>query len=146
MKGRWSNAASSWAWVAKADLLHPYPCTGDGVPVTPSHLRASLEGTAASSSAAPALSDDHPACQEICLKPGKYTPVHASTVRGDDGDDGCTLHHFLAWLDPGQTFQVDGQCANTQAPCCWCKGFAYGDVNQPASIECDELVPSNTYA
>ena len=69
--------------------------------------------------------------------PGLYTTNQAAQVRGDPDGNGCSDHHWVGTLPQGAHFKVDGICSGSD--CFWCYGFAYGEVNQRASIICSEL-------
>jgi len=110
---------NSWSWIPTQDLSNGSPCSPEAI----NHTLGLKKRWATEVNVDP-----------TCPAPGMYS-TSASMVRGDAGDNGCALHHFLGWL-LNQSFQVYGPCTSD---CFWCQGMAYGDVNEAASVICTEL-------
>ena len=126
VKGYWPDASdNSWCWVAASDLSGPSACSPDAIKrahlssqgLLPSQIRQSKEG-------------------RQCRTSGCWTPTNESMVRGDAGNNGCECHHFLAWMFNGQHLQIQGAC---DPDCYWSYGYAYGEVNESASIIASEM-------
>jgi len=123
VKGYWPSADdNSWAWVDPVHLSNPRAC-----PPPAADRNGTLRGGAP--------------CTPKCVDAGLYTVAQpgGAMVRGGAGDNGCGDHLFLGWLLTGETISITGDCDGT---CCWAAGYAYGNVNNVASVEGSELAPS----
>lgn len=108
------GGSAPWAWVAASDIINCVSCDG----------AVEVKNTTQSTLGCPAT--------------GLRTLNADAQVRGDPNDNGCSTHHYLATMPQGSHFLNKGSCSGSD--CFWCQGYAYGEVNQIASIECSKLV------
>jgi hypothetical protein len=108
------GGSAPWAWVAASDIINCYACNG------------------------PVSSVQNTTKLGACPATGLRTLNAEAQVRGDPNDNGCATHHYLATMPQGSHFLNKGSCDSSD--CFWCQGYAYGEVNQIASIECSKLV------